>query len=146
MDGFVKRAKQWCLWLARKCCEVIVAVVDAGQAVVEMVKEVASVAVEVAVEIGKRVRENEFVQDIRDGVRAVKKLTDVPETLYTIWLIMLWLWSMAMSLACSSYVAAPWATASTAFCAIGVMYFAMFTTTIIFALFLIGRLARPSRN
>jgi hypothetical protein len=142
----MERLKQWCLWLARKCCEAIIVIVDACQAVVEMVKEVATVAVEVAVEVGKRISANEFVQDIRDGVKAVKKLTDGPETLHSIWLIGLWLWSMAMGLACSSYVEAPWAAASTAFCAIGVIYFAMFTTTIIFALFLIGRLARPDRS
>lgn len=142
----MERIKQWCLWLARKCCEAIIVIVDAVEAVGEMAKEVAITTIEIAVEIGKRVSEIEFVRAIVNGVKAVKDLTDVPETLYSIWLIVLWLWSMAMTLACSSYVLAPWAGASTAFCAIGVIYFAMFATTIIFALFLIGRLARPDRS
>jgi hypothetical protein len=142
----LKRVTQPRSWVGVKLCEVIVFVVDAFEAVAEKLKETAKAVVEVAVEIGKRVSENEFVQDIREGAKAVKKLTDDPETLHTDWLILLWLWSMAMGLACSSYVAAPWAAASTAFCGIGAIYFAMFTTTIIFAQFLICRLARPSRN
>jgi hypothetical protein len=141
-----QRATQWCLWLARKCCEIIVVVLDTVEAIVDTAKDVAKAAVRAAAEIVQRVVESEVFQNIRAGVRTVKDFTDVPETLHTTWLILLWLWSLAMSLACSSYVAAPWAAASTAFCAIGLIYFAMFTTSIIFALFLIGRLARPARN
>jgi hypothetical protein len=148
----IKRAvKQSLLWVAEKLCEVIVWIVDGVQAVVETGKEVAEVAAGLAVKIVQRVRAtkvvrriSEFIKTVWEGVKAVKEFIDVPETLHTIWLVVLWLWTFAMGLACSSHVAAPWASA--ALCATGVMYFALLVATSLFALFLLGMLSRPYRS
>jgi hypothetical protein len=88
---------------------------------------------------------SEFIRTVWEGVKTVKEFIDVPETLHTAWLILLWLWAIAIEQACSSAVAPAWA-ASAPFCATGAFYFAMLVATTLFALFLIGRLIRPFRN
>jgi hypothetical protein len=142
----MSRLKQKLLWVAVKMAQAIIFVVDTIEAVTEVIRETAAVAVEVAVRFAQRVSENEVIKDIHDGVRAVKDLTDVPETLHTIWLVLLWFWTFAMGLACSSSVATSWPAASTALCVTGVMYFAMLVGTTLFALFLIGRLSTAFRS
>ena len=131
-------------------CRGIIFVFDGVAAVGKFVKEAVHVVGEIAVGMFQRVcatkvvqKVSECIKTVWDGVKALKKAIDVPETLHTIWLILLWFWAVAMGQACSSPVALPWATA---FCATGVMYFSLLIATTLFALFLIGTLFRPFRN
>lgn len=113
-------------------------------------KEAAHAIGDFAVEMFQRVRKTSVAQKVSEcakrawkGVETIKKAIDVPETLHTIWLILLWFWTIAMGQACASHIAAPWAAA---FCVTGVMYFSLLVASTLFALFLIGTLARPDRS
>jgi hypothetical protein len=133
----IRKATQGLLWVAVKMAQAIIFVVDTVEAVAEVIKETATAAVEVTVEIVERARKNPAVQNIRKGFDLVKKAKDLKELPGTIKRAVKVVWAFATGKACFAWVAS---SGSCTLCAAGYAVL-LVANSCAFSLYLLGLLS-----